>query len=174
MIRQIIGSLIMLVVFIVIIVLVIMGFQANWKWQNDYFNYWQLSDKASTISQKSEYVDKFVGALENSGLQGQNSHLIWKTNNSSFDQNMLALKSLQSRLQEIKTLDQNSFAYQTAIQQITEQEQGQADEMLGVIESCWWRVHYYYFWNGWILFGIIGVLFLFAIIRGALAFYDKY
>lgn len=125
--------------------------KSNYEYENNYSSYWSLSDKASTISQKSDYIDKFVTSLDGSGLHGTNDALIWKTNNNAFDTNFQALESLQSRLHEIKGMDESSFAYQTAIQQITAQEQGQADDMLGVFEGCWLKVHYYWLWNGWLV-----------------------
>lgn len=164
MLGKISGSIIILLAVALGIFGIFSLINANWHYQNDYQNYWDLADKASTISQKSDYMDKFVNALQESGLQGSNANLIWQTQNSAFDQNFIALKSLQTRLQEIKTLDPNSFAYQTAIQQITAQEQGQADDMLSVFESCWYKTHYPFLWNlygflfvaGIILLGIVG------------------
>jgi hypothetical protein len=162
---KIVGSILLSISIILGIVLLIIDITASWHYENDYLNYWQLADKASTIAQKSEYIDKFVSALEKSGLQGTNANLIWQTRNSSFNYNFEALKSLQQRLEDIKTMDINSFAYQTAIQQITAQEQGEAEDMLNVFRSCWQRVHYPYLWNLWgflvfsgvILIGIVGL-----------------
>lgn len=123
---------------------------ANYVYENSYFSNWTLADKASTISQKSDYIDKFAAALDESGLHGTNDAIIWKTQDNSFDKNFQALQSLQSRLHEIKTMDESSFAYQTAIQQITAQEQGQAQDMLNVFQGCWYKVHHYWLWNGWL------------------------
>lgn len=130
---------------------------ANYEYETQYANNWTLADRASTISQKSEYIDKFVDSLEKSGLQGQHDALMYFTPQNSFDENFKALKSLQSRLHEIKDLDQNSFAYQTAIQQITAQEQGEATDMLSVLRGSWYKVHHYWLWNGWLgfLYGVI-------------------
>jgi len=55
-------------------------------------------------------------------------------------------------------MDINSFAYQTAIKQITEQEQGEADKMLAVLEGCWLKVNHYWLWN--MLFAVSYSLFL--------------
>lgn len=108
---------------------------------------WDLSEKASTISQKSEYVNKFVFALENAKLNGVNGNLIKKTPSSDFTENFKALKSLQGRLIEISKMDESGFAYQTAIQQITQQEQAEANDMLMVFDNCWTKAHYYTYWN---------------------------
>ena len=99
MIGKIIAGLFVVLSVVLLVIVGVININANWHYQNDYLNNWSLADKASTIAQKSEYVDKFVGALEKSGLQGTNANLIWQTQNSSFDQNFIALKSLQTRLQ---------------------------------------------------------------------------
>jgi hypothetical protein len=138
----------------------IQGIIANYVWERDFGSYWSLAEKASTIQQKSEYMDKFVTALENSGLKGQSDALFLNTPDNSFDMNLSALKSLQKRLEDIKTMDISSFQYQTAIEQITKQEQGEAGKMISVLESCWWKVHQSNLWNIWVFlsFGIPVVL----------------
>lgn len=136
-----------------------LGIKSNYEYTKDYYSNWTLADKASTISQKAEYINKFVESLNNSGLQGSYNALIFTTPDNSFDQNFKALKSLQSRLESIKTMDENSFQYQSAIQQITAQEQGQAEDMLSVFSGCWYKVHYPILWG---VFG--GTLIIFIII----------
>jgi len=123
--------------------------------------YWDLADKASTLSQKSKYIDSFVNALDSSNLFGINDALFFPTPSNSFDSNFEALKSLQKRLHDIDGIDENSFAYQAAIQQITSQEQGEALNMLEVIRSCWVKKNYYTSWN------FIYVI-IFTIIQGTL------
>jgi len=156
------GLLFILGSLVFAVLMIIMAVRANYHYNQDYYSYWSLADKASTISQKSDYIDKFVAALGNAGLSGQNDALYFKTSDNSFDQNFQALQSLQSRLHEIKTMDESSFQYQTAIQQITAQEQGQADDMLGVFNGVWTKIHYPWLWNPWlilldILLPILGV-----------------
>ncbi len=132
------------------------------------YNYWSLADKASTIEAKSMYMDKFVGALDNAGLQGS-YNAIWLQNpDNSFDKNFEMLQTLQIRLHEIKNMNVSSFEYQQAMAQITAQEQGEAQEMLSVFEGVWYLNNHMRLWN-WIwvisvLFGcaliIIGILLL--------------
>jgi hypothetical protein len=144
------------------------GMVAGYNFSKDIGSYWSLAEKASTISQKSEYMDKFVVALENSGLKGQNDTLLFPTIDNSFDSNLDALKSLQKRLDDIKTMDISSFQYQTAIEQITKQEQGEAHKMLDILEGCWWKVHQGNLWNIWgfltflvpVIIGIVGLAIL--------------
>lgn len=131
------------------------GVRASYEWSKSYGSNWELGIKSSTIEKKSEYIDKFVSSLEKSGLQGENDALIFYTPNNNFDENFTALKSLQSRLHEIKGMDAKSFEYQTAIQQITGQEQDEAGNMLMVLEGCWWKVHHYVYWNVFILLGVM-------------------
>lgn len=164
--KKIIGWLLVLLGVIFTGVLIFNFVWANYQYSSTIESNWNLADKASTISQKSDYIDKFVLALQNSGLQGQNDALIFFTPNNSFDQNFQAIQSLQSRLHEIKTMDESSFAYQTAIQQITAQEQGQADDMLAVFSGSWYKVHHYLLWNPWIVLGWI-IIIIGTIIFGA-------
>jgi hypothetical protein len=151
--------------------LIIGGISASYGYSKQYSANWELADKSSTIQKKSDYINKFVLSLEQSGLQGSNGAMFLKTDNTSFDSNMDALKSLQGRLDTIKTLDENSFAYQTAIQQITAQEQGEAQSMLSVFRACWMKVHHYLFWNEFLILGMI-LLGVGLIIGGSVALDD--
>ena len=158
--------------------IVMLGFQgcaeikANYRYQNEILSYWELADRASTIAQKSDYVDKFVAALEKTNLEGHNA-IVFPTPQNSLRANFEALQSLQSRLHEIKTMDPKSFEYQTAIQQITQQEQGEAHAMLDNLYGGW-LLHngYWYCWQwisllivaGWIIIGFSAFLVLVALI----------
>lgn len=110
---------------------------ANYEYTNTVESSWHLADRASTIAQKSEYIDKFAASLDGQHLQGTNANLFLQTPQSAFDENRKALQSLQNRLRDISKMDESSFAYQTAIQQITAQEQGEAKGILDSFESCW-------------------------------------
>jgi hypothetical protein len=119
------------------------------EYQNQIHNHWELADRSSTIKDKSVHLDKYVSALESAGLQGEYDAMWLKSPTVSFDANLAALKTLQSRLHEVEDMDPNSFAYQQAISQITAQEQGEAQEMLGVFAGCWEKQNYLYLWS-WI------------------------
>lgn len=108
---------------------------------------WDLSERASTIAQKSEYMTTFESALESQKLSGYNSSFFFPTPSTDFNQNMKALHSLSKRLHDITGMDEQGFAYQTAIQQITAQEQGEAKSMLDCFESCWLRENHWTLWN---------------------------
>lgn len=120
---------------------------ADFEYTNTVESNWDLSVRASTLVQKSEYMDKFVSALEKCNLQGTNSSLFLQTPETDFNENFKALKSLQKRLKDISGMNENDFAYQSALQQITAQEQGEAQAMLGHMESCWLKQNYYTLWN---------------------------
>lgn len=126
---------------------------AHAEYSNLAGSYWDLAEKSSTIKDKSTNIDLFVYKLESLGLQNTNSALIYKTINTDFNKNFAALKTFQSRLHSIDTMNVNSFAYQTAIQQITQQEQGEADDMLSVFSECYYKVHYYFYYNLFIIIG---------------------
>lgn len=130
----------------------------KYQYEKKYGSYWELSVKASSIEKKIEGVDKFVIALEHSNLQGKYDAIFMETPDNSFDENFAALKSLQIRLHEISKMDVKSFEYQTALQQITGQEQNEAGEMLRVFSSIWWKENHFLTWN-WIA-GVQVILFL--------------
>lgn len=122
------------------IVSVISAFTANYKFQSDYLSDWILADKSSTLEAKSEYIDKFVENLqigEQSGDFSSHGAFFLKNDSNSFSENLKALKTLQSRLHEVKSMDPSNFEYNNAIQQITAQEQGEASEMIDVFSESY-------------------------------------
>jgi hypothetical protein len=121
---------------------------ADYEYTNNIGSYWSLADKASTLQAKSEYLDKFAAAIDAEHLSGNNA-IFLKTPDNSVEQNLAVLHTLQSRMKEIKGMDVTSFAYQQAIQQITAQEQGEADKLLEVIEGSWYLKNHVFLWN-WI------------------------
>jgi hypothetical protein len=141
-------------------------------YMNEIGSNWELSERASTIAQKSEYLNKFVSALEKCKLDGVHNALFYPNDANDFTQNMKALKSLQKRLQDISVMDENSFAYQTAIQQITSQEQGEAKELLDNLESCWQKQNYYTSWNHLIIISLLIAQILLALVGYALIVED--
>ncbi len=98
--------------------------------------------KVSTLNQKAISLDNYVMALEYSGLSGNNA-LVFETPNNSYEQNMVVLKSLQTRMHEIQGLDVQSFRYQQAISQITAQEQRRADDRLATFRGIWFRSNHF-------------------------------
>jgi hypothetical protein len=134
-------------------IILIIGIRGNimstYQYERDIESYWSLAEKSSTIKQKAIYVDKFVMSLESSGLVGTYDAIFLETPDNSFDKNLEQLKTLQTRLYDIDTMDVQSFAYNTAIEQITAQEQGEAKKMLRIFEGCWNKAYYWYLW-GWI------------------------
>lgn len=143
---------------------------ADYEYTNTIGSYWSLSEKASTLQQKSAYLDQYVGALEAQHLEGTHDAVFLQTPDNSFDQNMVALKSLQGRMHQIQGMDEQSFAYQTAIQQITAQEQGEAGHLTDTFEGCWylrnasalWGWHDILIWIGMIIVAVVSGIFSFA------------
>jgi hypothetical protein len=131
----------------------LLGFHAiqeiytNYECNRDLLSYWKLSAKASTLKQKSLYLDEFVANLEAAHLSGNNA-LILKTPDNSYEQNMATLKSLQSRMEEIKSMDVKSFEYQQAMYQISAQEEGGVNGV-GDLIGVWYLDHHSSVW-GWI------------------------
>jgi hypothetical protein len=122
-------------------------FRADYAYDNSIGSFWDLSEKASTLQQKSEYLDQYVQAIETARF-APNDAVIFPTPNNSYQQNMVALKSLQGRMHQIAGVDERSFAYQTAIQQITAQEQGEGDALTDTLKSCWFLENHSVLW-GW-------------------------
>lgn len=144
---------------------------ANVQYEWEAGAYWTLADKASTLEEKSAQIDNFVSAVDKQELQGMHNATLLFTPDNSFHNNRKALGTLQTRLQEIKTLDPNSFAYQTAIQQITAQEQGEAAEMLGNLYGCWMLKNHpmLWSWHG----GALVVVSILAILGGLFAWLSR-
>jgi len=113
---------------------------AEYTFTNQYSNYWNLADKSSTLKAKKDYIDKYVQALETGYKEKRfaNHDAVWlKTPDNEFASNLAALKTLADRLGEIQNMDPSSFQYNTAIEQITKQEQGEARAMSEVLYGCY-------------------------------------
>lgn len=121
----------------------------RYQYERDHLSFWNLAEKASTIQQKAMYMDKFVASFQGKGFEGEHNAIIFKTQDNSFDKNYEALQSLKKRLDEIQKMNIASFEYQTAIQQITQQEQGEAHNLLDELSGVWWKRNYVFNWD-WI------------------------
>ena len=138
--------------------LVVLGYQirtsivANYRFERDYLQLWQLADKSSTIPAKQKYIAEFAAKLKEGSTHGEfaTHDAIWlRTPNNSFEGNLAAVETLAGRLTEIQQMNPSSFEYNTAIQQITAQEQGEAGNMLVVFEGCYMLQNYPVAWR-WI------------------------
>lgn len=167
--KRILGTIFILLCLLIWGMSIYYSVKGNYQYEALVQAEWNLADKSSAIPAKSQHLDKFVDALERQGFQGKYDAVIYQTPNNGFDQNLEALKTLQTRLHDIEKMDVTSFQYQTAIQQITAQEQGEAHAMLDVFEGIWWKEHYFLLW-GWMgfitqtigfVFLIVGVVFFF-------------
>jgi hypothetical protein len=132
------------------IIMIISGVFAQYNYNKYFFSYWSLSDKSSSLDAKSLYISEFVDKI-NASRQGFADYdaIFLKTPDNSFDKNFGALVSLRDRLHSISQMNESDFAYQTAIQQITAQEQGEADAMLQVFSGCYYLQNYPLLWD-WI------------------------
>lgn len=128
---------------------------------------WNLADKTSTLEAKAGYIDTFINNLEKTDLAEYNA-IFLKTPDNNIQNNINAIKTLKQRLDEIKGLDPESFAYQTAIQQITAQEQGEAHNMLYTIQGGYNLKNYPLAW-GWI-FGVTMMIAFMLLFVGILFF----
>ena len=149
-----IGGFMVVIGIITLVFMCVSAVVTSYEYSKKVESYWMLADKSSTITEKSRNIDLFVTQFSNEKYKGAYDAVVFKTPDNSFDANFKALTSLQLRLHEIQTMDINSFEYQTAIQQITAQEQGEARQMLQTLESIWYRVNYWYLWD-WFAFLIV-------------------
>jgi hypothetical protein len=145
---------------------------ANYQLENNYTQLWKLSDKSSTIPAKQKYIAQFVAALKAGQAKGDfaGHDAKWlQTPNNDFGQNLTALKSLEGRLDEIQKMDPTSFQYNTAIEQITKQEQGEAGPMMNVFKGCYLLQNYPMVW-GWICGIFIAIEAALIIVGGIMLF----
>lgn len=158
---------------LMIVVDIIYAIATNYSYTSEIESEWVLADRASTIEMKADHVNRFVIALEDADLTGSHDALFLKKPSNSFDDNLIAIKSLQERLDQIQQMDPLSFQYNTAIQQITEQEQGLATEMLGVFSGCYWKEHAILLWD-WVAVLQITVTCIVALLAGVAAWGSGY
>ena len=141
---------------------IVVGLIGTNQYQKEYSSNWKLAYKSATLEQKSMYIDKYVTALENSGFEGKHNALIFKTPDNSFDRNLDALKSLQTRLLEIQEMDPTTPEYNMAIYQITQQEQGEGESLNNTFAGIWWLNNYPLLWLDvcfWVIISLIITIF---------------
>ena len=142
-------------------VVIVGGIRAKVRYTNEVYTHWEMADRSSDIKTKAAHINRFIDAISGKELRGTNGRLIIQTVNTSFDANFAAIKSLQTRMNEISMMDVTSPEYQWAMQQITGQEQGEASVMLGVIKDCYYRTYSPFFWRpNMILHGFLLSIFL--------------
>jgi hypothetical protein len=140
------GVLLFLISPIFLAVHIVQEVHTNYIYDKTIQSYWDLGVKASTLEQKAAYINDFVEALDAAQLHG-NDAVVFPTPNNSAEQNMVALKSLQSRMREIQHMDVTSFQYQQAMLQITAQEQGEAQSMLDTLKGVWYKSNHFFLWR---------------------------
>jgi hypothetical protein len=146
----------------ILITQLIVTLNTRYQFENQIGCYWELADRSSTLAEKSKYIDQYINALKECKHSEYNA-IIYKTKQNSFEYNLKALQSLSDRLNKIKDLDENSFAYQSAIQQITAQEQGEANRMNEVFISCYFQSNAWICYNAYaILLGLFAFILLIA------------
>ena len=132
--------------------------RADYKYEKKFLYAWNLSDKSSTIEAKAKYITEFVNTLKEYKTQfADNNAIFFCTPDNSFDNNLAAIETLKGRLESIQKMDPASFQYNTAIEQITKQEQGEAHRLLYVIQGCYYLQTYPLLW-GWIFQIVMGIL----------------
>jgi hypothetical protein len=166
-------TVLLLLAFVLTTVLIYQEVFSNYTFEKKYAQLWELSDKSSTITAKQQYINGFVSSLRKGQTNGEfatHDAVFLKTPNNEFDSNVRAVETLAKRLTEIQDMNPSSFEYNTAIQQITAQEQGEAHRLMGVIKGCYTLENYPMVWNwygGFLLFLTI-ILWISAVICAAI------
>jgi len=161
-----------LVALVLTVVLIGQEVFASYTFEKKYAQLWELSDKSSTIAAKQQYMNEFVSALRKGQTNGEfatHNAVFLKTPNNEFDSNVKAVETLSKRLTEIQDMNPSSFEYNTAIQQITAQEQGEARQLLSVVEGCYTLENYpmVWSWYGGLLLIFIIIIWIVAILCAA-------
>ncbi len=163
---------IFLLTFAILLALLQIGglIATDYSFKRDIMSHWSLADKSSTIEAKSQHIQAMIQAIHArsapySGKFAQHNAVVLTTPQNSFQGNFEALKTLGTRLSEIQKMDPKTFEYNTAISQITAQEQGEANELIGTLDGCYtlkcWPIAWD--WIGllvlilWLVFGCIGI-----------------
>lgn len=145
--NKIFGFILIFVGLIISIAVIINLTLADYNYEKDYGSYWELADRSSTLTAKEEYITQYVNELsEHKNDFSDYNAVFLKTPQNSFEYNFKAIVTLRDRLVVIQSMNETSFEYQTAIQQITGQEQGEAQNMISVIEGCYVLENYSMAW----------------------------
>lgn len=151
-----IARICLIISILAIVLYIIFGISSMNKYDTDFGANWQLSKSAATIEQKSIYIDKFVQDIEKGGFEGKFDAIFNPNDNNSYEQNLIVLKTLQQRLHELKILPMTSFDYNTALQQLTVQQDRISNNMIYTFSGIWYKEHHFLLWN-WICF--VGICF---------------
>jgi hypothetical protein len=132
--------------------------KSGYEWDLLSGSQWELADRSSTLETKSHYINAFVLSLESmdkNGMLSEYNALFLKTPQNKTENNISAVKTLKSRLEEVSLIDSKSFEYNQAIHQITAQEQGESDKLIYDLRGSFLLgSNYWYVWD-WIGISII-------------------
>jgi len=94
----------------------------DYYWENEINSYFELSDQASTLDKKLEYMKQYKQALIDHGLDKGDARYVFKTPQTKLETQMKVLDTLIERMESAKKMDTASLEYQQAIKQITTDE----------------------------------------------------
>lgn len=120
-----IGSLLVVLIAIGLIYLfanLIGSVFVGYSFDSNIGQWFELSDKASTLDKKLDYLQKFDAAIQKYDLTEGQSTIFFPTKETSLEENYAVLLSLEQRLNQTSNLSVTSQEYQWAIRQITEDE----------------------------------------------------
>jgi len=107
----------------IIIIATIPGWLVSLKYNEEIGGFFKFADQASDAQTKSDYFNQYVEAIDKNKLtEGCNSIWFCEQPNARMEDKYKVLKSLQVRLNELKTLKETETAYQLGMTQMTENE----------------------------------------------------
>lgn len=125
----------------------ISGIIVGYHWNRDVESYFQLSDKASTLDKKYDYILKYAETIKDKGLNEGQARWIFKTPETDLANNYEVLQTLIQRVKEAKKLNPTSLEYQQAIRQLTDNEYAGFDSC--VFADGFRRQSIFRFWFQW-------------------------
>jgi hypothetical protein len=120
-----IGSLLVILIALFLIYMfigLVSSVFIGYNFDREIGQWFELSDKASTIDKKLDYIEKFDAAIQKYDLTEGQTTIFFPTRETSLEENYAILLTLEQRLNETANLSTSSQEYQWAIRQITEDE----------------------------------------------------
>ena len=93
------------------------------EYEREIERYFDFADSASDAKLKADYFNQFIASIEKHELtEGTTSVLFQEQPHASLADKYKIAKSLQKRLNELASMDENSEQYQYGMRQVTNQE----------------------------------------------------
>ncbi len=130
---------------------IIFSFYSVYQLDCDINGHWKRSVTSANAELMNEHFGKVIQGFEDKGFT--TGHTVWFFKNPGTDLESIykQLLDFRSRIQVISEMDDSSFEYQKALEEVTESMERQQ-----LSYSLWWCRYYGHLWIGLIVLGIIG------------------